>query len=557
MPSPPQPDGQIACCLLAVVKWHGLGAFMEERKKVSVAHATLAYAVETGVAHGTLILNANGTFTYTPNANYNGNDSFTYTVTDAASEESATHTVNLAVTPVNDAPAVGQIPNQAIAEDETVTATALDVAALIQSLVSDVDSAVAYVTVSGTDGFTYDSRAGGFSYTPDANFHGTVTFTVIAHDAQGAASPGRTFTLTVDAVDDLADADDTFSGAEDTTIGGSVAANASTTSGGTLAYAVETGVSHGTLIFNANGTFTYTPNANYNGNDSFTYTVTDAASEESATHTVNLAVTPVNDAPTITSGTLASFAENGTGVVYQVSATDIDTLGVTCALSGADAGYFNFDAATGKVTFKAAPDFENPRDGGHDNVYNIVLSASDGQGGVGTRAIDVTVTNVSGNIVGTAAGELLAGTTEEDTINALGGDDLLKGGLGKDALDGGIGVDTADYSDKTAAVVVTLNGATNANVTVGGVVEDTVKNIENLIGGSASDKLTGDGQANRLDGGAGADIMRGGAGNDVYVVDKPATSSMRPGGRTASTRSSRRSASAWPTTHSCWARSRT
>ena len=96
----------------------------------------------------------------------------------------------------------------------------------------------------------------------------------------------QTVTLTVNPVTDLTAADDAASGDEDTTISSSVAANDSTTSGGVLTYAVDTGVSNGSLVFNSDGSYDYTPNANFNGTDSFTYTVTDAASGESSTQTV-------------------------------------------------------------------------------------------------------------------------------------------------------------------------------------------------------------------------------------------------------------------------------
>ena len=82
-------------------------------------------------------------------------------------------------------------------------------------------------------------------------------------------------------------------------------------------------------------------------------------------------------------------------------------------------------------------------------------------------------------------------------------------------LDGGVGIDTADYGDKTASVEVTLNGGSTANVKVNGVVEDTIRNIENLIGGSGNDTLVGDVLANRLEGGAGNDLLKGGGGADV------------------------------------------
>ena len=78
-------------------------------------------------------------------------------------------------------------------------------------------------------------------------------------------------------------------------------------------------------------------------------------------------------------------------------------------------------------------------------------------------------------------------------------------------------MDWADYVDKAAAVSVTLNGATNAVVTVGGVAEDTIRNIENVQGGSGNDTLMGDGLANELRGLGGDDFLRGGGGNDVLV----------------------------------------
>ncbi|MDO8975982.1 calcium-binding protein, partial [Reyranella sp.] len=93
--------------------------------------------------------------------------------------------------------------------------------------------------------------------------------------------------------------------------------------------------------------------------------------------------------------------------------------------------------------------------------------------------------------------------------------DVLNGGGGKDVLDGGAGIDTAVFSDKAGPVVVTLAGATPVAVTVNGVVQDTISNIENLIGGSGNDLLTGDGLANRLEGGAGDDVLNGGGGSDV------------------------------------------
>jgi Ca2+-binding RTX toxin-like protein len=113
--------------------------------------------------------------------------------------------------------------------------------------------------------------------------------------------------------------------------------------------------------------------------------------------------------------------------------------------------------------------------------------------------------------------DFLDGGSEGDTLNGGANSDTLKGGTGNDTLEGGTGSDTADFSDKTGAVVVTLNGATTANVSVGGVNEDTVRNIENVTGGSGNDTLRGDSQANTLSGGIGDDTLRGGAGTDTLI----------------------------------------
>ena len=98
--------------------------------------------------------------------------------------------------------------------------------------------------------------------------------------------------------------------------------------------------------------------------------------------------------PVITSGTTASFAENGTGIVYTATATDADSAVLSYALGGADAGLFNVNATTGAVTFKTAPNFEAPTDAGGNNVYDITVSASDGVNTSVAQAVAITVTDV-------------------------------------------------------------------------------------------------------------------------------------------------------------------
>ncbi|MBO1048495.1 MAG: cadherin repeat domain-containing protein [Dolichospermum sp. DEX182a] len=108
---------------------------------------------------------------------------------------------------------------------------------------------------------------------------------------------------------------------------------------------------------------------------------------------LTIGVTNVNEAPVITSAATATFAENGTGTVYTVTATDADAATtLTYSLSGDDANLFNINNRA--ITFKTAPNFEAPSDNGANNVYNINVIANDGTL-TDTEALAITVTNVN------------------------------------------------------------------------------------------------------------------------------------------------------------------
>lgn len=115
--------------------------------------------------------------------------------------------------------------------------------------------------------------------------------------------------------------------------------------------------------------------------------------------------------------------------------------------------------------------------------------------------------------------DTLLGGAGNDILDGGADNDTLRGGLDKDILEGGAGVDTADYSDKTMQVKVTLNKSTNVTVKVGGAAEDTIKNIENVTGGLGADQLTGDSLANTLMGGSGNDVIDGGSGGAADKID--------------------------------------
>ncbi|MBT9595805.1 MAG: tandem-95 repeat protein, partial [Vitreoscilla sp.] len=275
-----------------------------------------AFALGSGPAHGTVVVNADGTFTYTPAANYNGPDSFTYTLTDADGDVS-TATVTLNVGAVDDLP---------VASNDTFAAT--EDTALNGSLAGND-------TLSGDGGNTFALGAGPahgtvvvnadgtFTYTPAANYNGPDSFTYTLTDADGDVSTA-TVTLNVGAVDDLPVAsNDTFAATEDTALNGSLAGNDTLSGDGGNTFALGSGPAHGTVVVNADGTFTYTPAANYNGPDSFTYTLTDADGDVSAA-TVTLNVGAVNDAPVLTGESVATPEDSGTAGNVLANDSDVE-----------------------------------------------------------------------------------------------------------------------------------------------------------------------------------------------------------------------------------------
>ena len=144
----------------------------------------------------------------------------------------------------------------------------------------------------------------------------------------------------------------------------------------------------------ATQTFSGTPGNDDVGNIAVRVTATDVAGA-SATQDFQVTVANSNDAPVITSSNGAAVLENVTGAVYQVTATDTDAGDtISYSLSGTDAALFNIDAATGAVTFKAAPDYDNPDDAGHDNVYNVTVNAHDGTATT-SQDVAITVNNVN------------------------------------------------------------------------------------------------------------------------------------------------------------------
>ncbi len=113
--------------------------------------------------------------------------------------------------------------------------------------------------------------------------------------------------------------------------------------------------------------------------------------------------------------TSASFAESGTGTVLDLNANDgnggeADTGLTYTIIGGADAGAFNIDGATGVLTFKSVPNFENPGDYDGDNEYEVTVQADDGEAEFNTSSITLTIAVYNVNEIPVASDVMIAGT---------------------------------------------------------------------------------------------------------------------------------------------------
>ena len=259
---------------------------------------TLAAVLVSGPSHGALTLNANGSFTYKPAANYFGSDAFTYRASDGT-DGSGVATVSLTVNAVNDAPVVS---NDSYVTNEDAAL----VVAVPGILGNDSDAegdGLSAVLVSGpSHGSMAFSADGSFTYTPGANYFGSDAFTYRSNDGSANSNLATVF-IDVAAINDAPVAvDDCFSTDEDTPLtvaAPGVMGNDTDADSTQLTAALISGPAHGSLIFRNNGGFDYVPEADFSGVDSFTYQIRDGGADSNVA-SVNLSVRPVvavNGAP--------------------------------------------------------------------------------------------------------------------------------------------------------------------------------------------------------------------------------------------------------------------
>jgi Ca2+-binding RTX toxin-like protein len=225
--------------------------------------------------------------------------------------------------------------------------------------------------------------------------------------------------------------------------------------------------SNGSLVNNNNGTWSFTPAANYNGSVNLSYNVTDGkGGSTEATQSFTLAA--VNDAATLT-GTKATLAAGTQDTVYTISQSDLLT-GFT-DVDGDTLSVSNLTASNGSLVNNNNGTWSFTPAAKYNGAVNLSYNVTDGKGGSTEATQSFTL------------GTIQNGSNGKDTLTGNAGNDYLDGGNGEDKLYGGAGKDT-------------------------------------LIGGNGTDLLIGDDGNDLLIGGHGSDTLTGGNGSDIFALGK-------------------------------------
>ena len=280
----------------------------------------------TNVTHGVLLFGADGSFFYLPNADFTGNDAFTYQAREGGATLGNIATATISVMPAGggNVPPVAVADNYTTNEDQTLHVNANN-GVLANDTDANTDPLTAVLVTGVASGTLTLNPNGSFDYVPAAGFSGPVTFAYQADDAT-TRSNAVTVTITVNPVDDPpATQPDSYTIAEDSPLsvaGNGVLGNDSDPEGAALTAELVRNVPSGVLLLNSNGSFAFTPPANFSGTTTFTYRASDGTTQSAAT-TVTIEVTAVNDAPFATNSPPTTATE-GVTYRYVLGASDPD-----------------------------------------------------------------------------------------------------------------------------------------------------------------------------------------------------------------------------------------
>jgi Ca2+-binding RTX toxin-like protein len=350
-----------------------------------------------------------------------------------------------------------------------------------------------------------------------------------------------------------------FNVAENTSAVTTITAN-DINAGTTLTYSKIGGADADKFNLSAAGVLSFIASPNFEAladvDNNNVYDVIVQVSDGTLTDTQALAVTvtDVNEAPVITSAAAFNIAENSTAV-GTMTATDVEGAALTYSISGTDVAKFSIDPVTGALSFNNSPDFEAATDAGANNVYDIIVGASDGTT-TSTQALAVTVSDIVENLAPTninwngvvpsntalpGAGVVIANlsTTDPDlgdtftyTLEPGSSAGFTVSAAGVVTRTGAAMANNTTYTlnvRTTDAAGVSLTetfnirtGAAGAQVIAGAALDDVLYGMQgndNLSGNGGDDTLFGQAGNDTLNGGAGNDNLNGGSGNDTVNGD--------------------------------------
>ncbi|MFN5620732.1 MAG: Ig-like domain-containing protein [Flavobacteriales bacterium] len=277
-----------------------------------VEGSALTYSASGTPVGGSLNLNTDGNFTYTPNANWFGSESIAIQVCDNQGGCS-TLQLNLTVSAVNDLPTMS---SATFTTNEDVAFTGN-----LNTLAADIETAALNFTITTppSNGNLSTSPNGSFSYTPSVNFFGTDIVTVNACDAANACV-SATITFNITSVNDVPVAQDRSitMNEDETTTGSLIFSDADHSS---LVVSVVQSAQNGQFTINNQGQFSYAPSANFFGSETITLSVCDALSACDAA-TISFQVNSVQDNP-VAANDIAIVVE-GNDISGNLSLNDTD-----------------------------------------------------------------------------------------------------------------------------------------------------------------------------------------------------------------------------------------
>lgn len=269
---------------------------------------------------GTFKIGSDGVSTYVPNPNYNGFDSLKYKICNPLGA-CLIGTLVLNVEPVNDFPVlVNSTPS--VQEDNVLNGN-------VSPNASDIDMNLdinSFATIdTPRNGTIKMTPSGSYIYTPKPNFNGVDSVHFKVCDL-GNACDTATLIFTVHAVNDApALKNENIAATEDIVFNGNVSTNASDVDGNLnlMSFTLVSNPNQGTLVMNANGSYSYTPKPNFNGADSAYYQVCDLAGA-CITAKIIIAVMAVNDNPTLTNASAAVQEDTPFSGNLVPNASDVD-----------------------------------------------------------------------------------------------------------------------------------------------------------------------------------------------------------------------------------------